>query len=98
MALIGCTEATKPVIEATYGRVLAALEAGVPTQEYLFGTRPSLADFGLFGQLQIPATDPTPAAIMRRHALHLHTWLMRLDVLPALRANGCLPISLQAQQ
>ena len=79
MALVGCTEATKPVIEASYRRVLAALERSVPTQEYLFGTRPSLADFGLFGQLQILATDPTPAAIMRRDAPHVHTWLMRLD-------------------
>ena len=59
--------------------MLAALEQVVPTQEYLFGTRPSLADFGLFGQLQILATDPTSAAIMRREAPHLHTWLMRLD-------------------
>ena len=25
------------------------------------------------------AQDPTPAAIMRRDAAHLHTWLMRLD-------------------
>ena len=73
------TEAAKPVIEASYRRVLAALEASVPTQEYLFGTRPSLADFSLFGQLQILATDPTSAAIMRSEAPHLHTWLMRLD-------------------
>lgn len=79
MALVGCTEATRPVIEESYARVLAAMEAGVPTQEYLFGTRPSLADFGLFGQLQILATDPTPAAIMRRDAPQMHTWLMRLD-------------------
>lgn len=79
MALVGCTEATKPIIEASYTRVLAALEAGIPTQEYLFGTRPSLADFALFGQLQILATDPTSAAIMRAQAPHLHTWLMRLD-------------------
>jgi glutathione S-transferase len=79
MALVGCTETTKPVIEQSYARVLAALEAAVQTQEYLFGTRPSLADFGLFGQLQILATDPTSAAIMRRDAPHLHTWLMRLD-------------------
>jgi len=70
---------TKPVIEESYARVLAAMEAGVPTQEYLFGTRPSLADFGLFGQLQILATDPTSAGIMRTEAPHLHTWLMRLD-------------------
>jgi glutathione S-transferase len=79
MALVGCTEATKPAIEASYLRVLVALERGLRTSPFLFGTRPSLADFALFGQLQILATDPTPAAIMRETAPHVHTWLMRLD-------------------
>jgi hypothetical protein len=60
-------------------RALAALQAGLPQQLFLFGSRPSLADFGLFGQLQILASDPTPAAIMRSKAPHVHTWLMRLD-------------------
>jgi glutathione S-transferase len=79
MPLVGCTEETKPVIEASYLRILSALDAGVRRQPFLFGGRPSLADFGLFGQLHILATDPTPATLMRAHAPHVFTWLMRLD-------------------
>ena len=62
MPLVGCTPENAPVIEASYRRVLAALE---PHVGVLFGTRPSLADAGLFGQLRTFATDPTPFAIMR---------------------------------
>jgi len=46
---------------------------------YLFGSRPTLADFGLFGQLIILATDPTPASEMRRRAPDVLLWLLRLD-------------------
>ena len=59
--------------------MLAALNTGLQSQPFLFGSRPSLADFGLFGQLQILSVDPTPAAIMRETAPHVFTWLMRLD-------------------
>ena len=43
------------------------------------GTRPSLGDFGLYGQLQILSVDPTPAAEMRARATDVFCWLMRLD-------------------
>ena len=50
-----------------------------PEMEFLFGSRPSLAEFGLFGQLQILSVDPTPMAEMRARAPDLYCWLMRLD-------------------
>ena len=43
----------------------ALLEAHLATRPYLFGGRPAMADFGLWGQLYEAATDPTPGAIMR---------------------------------
>jgi glutathione S-transferase len=79
MGIVGCTEANRPIIETSYMRVLDALQAGLPHRPYLFGSRPSLADFGLFGQLQILSVDPTPAGIMRERAPYVFTWLMRLD-------------------
>jgi glutathione S-transferase len=79
MALVGCTEQNKPVIEESYFRLLDMLNAHVPNMPYLLGSRPSLADFGLFGQLIILATDPTPEAEMRRRAPDVLLWLMRLD-------------------
>ena len=50
-ALVGCTEANMPMLIEIANRVLDALEPSIPEQPFLFGTRPSNADFALFGQL-----------------------------------------------
>ncbi len=47
--------------------------------KYLFGSRPSLADFAWFGQLSEMATDPTPMRIMRQLAPFTDHWVRRLD-------------------
>tara|TARA_R110002167_G_scaffold61386_1_gene173186 strand:+ start:106 stop:1137 length:1032 start_codon:yes stop_codon:yes gene_type:complete len=79
MPLVGCTPQNAPVIEDSYRRILALLESHVGLHDYLFGSRPSLADFGLFGQLKTLATDPTPMAIMRREAQRTESWVRQLD-------------------
>jgi glutathione S-transferase len=79
MALVGCTEQNRPVIEESYRFVLDTLDPHVRTMPFLFGSRPALADFGLYGQLQILSVDPTPAAEMRARAPDVFCWLMRLD-------------------
>jgi glutathione S-transferase len=79
MALVGCTEQNRPVIEDSYRFVLDTLDHHVRTLPYLLGSRPCLGDFGLYGQLHILSIDPTPAAEMRARAPDLFCWLMRLD-------------------
>jgi glutathione S-transferase len=79
MALVGCTERNRPVIEDSYRFVLDTLDRHVRSWPYLLGSRPCLGDFGLYGQLQILSVDPTPAAEMRARAPDLLCWLMRLD-------------------
>ena len=79
MPLVGSTPENAPVIEESYHRVLAALEPHVGAYRFLFGTRPALADFGLFGQLRTLATDPTPLAIMRAEAQRTESWVRQLD-------------------
>lgn len=79
MPLVGCTEQNRPIIEDSYRFVLDTLDRHVRHVPFLLGTRPSLADFGLYGQLQILATDPTPMAEMRTRAPDVYFWLMRLD-------------------
>jgi glutathione S-transferase len=79
MALVGVTALNRPAIEATYQRVLAIFEAHLASDGFLFGTRPSLADFAWFGQLWTLAMDPTPGGAMRSHAPRLLPWLLRLD-------------------
>lgn len=79
MPLVGCTPENAPIIEETYLTVLDLLEGHVGHHDYLFGSRPSLADFGLFGQLKTLATDPTPMAIMRTRAQRTEDWVRQLD-------------------
>jgi glutathione S-transferase len=79
MSLVGCTEQNKPLIEGTYTELIELLDAQVTEQEYLFGDRPSRADFGVYGQLTQLASDPTPAAIMRERAPYLYRWVVKLD-------------------
>ena len=49
--LVGCTEANLPMLMEIANRVLDALEPSIPDRPFLFGSRPSNADFALFGQL-----------------------------------------------
>jgi glutathione S-transferase len=79
MALVGCTQANAPLVEATTDRVLALLEAHVTGERYLFGDRPSIADFAWLGQLSQLAVDPTPAEHLRARFPFVVRWLMQLD-------------------
>jgi glutathione S-transferase len=79
MAIVGCTPANAPLVEASADRVMALLDAHVTEERYLFGTRPSLADFGWLGQLSQLAVDPTPAEHMRARFPSVLRWLMQLD-------------------
>jgi glutathione S-transferase len=79
MALVGCTEQNRPIIEESYRFVIETLDRHVLSVPFLLGSRPCLGDFGLYGQLQILSIDPTPAAEMRARAPNLFVWLIRLD-------------------
>ena len=80
MALVGCTPATAPVIEASWKRTNKALEsmATGPTR-FLFGDRISLADIALYGQLKVMSVDPTPMAWLRAETPYLYRWLDLAD-------------------
>lgn len=79
MALVGCTDENKAVIEESYRRCLSALESRVGYQSFLFGTRPSLGDFGLFGQLKTLGDDPTGRRVMKDSAPTVLHWVRHTD-------------------
>lgn len=64
---------------ALYQDVLAAMEDMLQRTSYLFGERPALADFGLYGQLSQCAIDPSASAIMRACAPRTFQWTQSLD-------------------
>jgi glutathione S-transferase len=79
MALVGSTAANAAVIEETFGRFLSALNGRLSGVRYLFGSRPSMAEFGLFGQLWPLGDDPTSCNIMRTQAPELFDWRRFFD-------------------
>jgi glutathione S-transferase len=78
LAFVGSTPATAPVIEASFVRVAALLDRHLATRPYLFGGRPALGDFGVWGQLYEAWTDPTPGAILRADAPAVCRWIERM--------------------
>lgn len=79
MPLVGCTEENAPLIEEVYRRVLDAFTKFRTELPYLFGTRPSLGDFGLFGSLFTCRNDPTPGAVMQQRSPSTLDWIYALD-------------------
>lgn len=79
MPLVGCTPQNAPVIEASARRLLGIFEELVTGQKYLFGSRPSLADFGWYGQFSQLIVDPTPTDLVREIAPFTARWIMQMD-------------------
>ncbi len=78
--VVGSDDTTAPVIEASYRRFLAIFDSLLQRHSFLFGSRPSAADFGLYGQLtQLARFDPTPSAICLREAPRVYAWTDLVD-------------------
>jgi glutathione S-transferase len=85
LGVVGSNATTAPVIEASYVRLLALLDAHLTTARFVMGARPSAADFGLFGQLtQLTGFDPTPAALALARAPRVVAWVDLVDDLSGL--------------
>ncbi len=91
MAIVGCTDENFPLIEASTRAVLAALEAHVTDRHCLFGSRPSLAEFGLYGQISQLGVDPTPGAMLRADYPYVLRWLLHIDDMSGIEGEWDAP-------
>ncbi len=66
------------LVEETAEEVMAAIDAHVADGFYIFGDRPSRAEFGLYGQMSQFAVDPTPQALMRDRFPYCYRWIENL--------------------
>jgi glutathione S-transferase len=74
--VVGSSDSTAAVIDASYRRFLAALEAHFASQRFMLGNRPGAGDFGLYGQLsQLVGFDPTPRAIAHEVSPRTVAWV-----------------------
>jgi len=74
---VGSNEQTAPQIEQSFQDSLKILETHLASRSYLFGERPSFADFGLWGQIYNANRDTTPATFVAQ-APNVLAWLDRM--------------------
>jgi glutathione S-transferase len=78
---LGVSAGTIPAIEAAYRDLLQALDEHFQQHPYLFGGRPSIADFGLMAPLYAHlARDPVPSNLMKTTAPNVFRWTERMNV------------------
>ncbi len=71
----GSGEDSAALVEASTHALLSALEDHLADSFFLFGTRPTAAEFALYGQLAQLASDPTPMVMLRTDYPYSYRWL-----------------------
>lgn len=77
---MGVTEDTIEGVESSYLATLDQLNTHFKTHPYLFGSRPSIGDYGLHASLYAHlARDPYPKALMQEKAPEVYKWVERMN-------------------
>ncbi len=77
--VVGSSELTAPLIEASYANLLVLLEKHFSSgRKYLFGGKPVLADFGLYAQIYQHYCDPVGKAMLDERAPLTRDWCLRM--------------------
>jgi glutathione S-transferase len=80
LEVVGSSEATAPVIETSYRRLLELLDELLADAPFVMGRRPGSSDFGLFGQLsQLVLFDPSSVEIAVEMAPRIIAWVHRVE-------------------
>jgi glutathione S-transferase len=88
LGVVGSSELTAPIIEASYKRFLGQLDHCLSKHPFLFGNRPSSADFALFGQLSaLIGFDPTSRALAHEISPRVVAWQDLMEDLSGLKPN-----------
>ena len=91
LPFIGVTPDTQAGVEASYEALLTDLDAHFAQFDFLFGSRPSIGDYGLIGPLYAHQyRDPASGALMKRIAPNVAAWVHRM-MTPAPLAGEFLP-------
>lgn len=83
LPFLGVTPATQASIEKSYEALLGELDRHFAAHPFLFGTRPSIGDFGLIGPLYAHLyRDPASGELMKRIAPNAARWVERMMMPP----------------
>ena len=76
LSYVGSNETTKPIIEASFKRLIHMLDKHFTNYPFLLGQRPSSCDFAFYGQLTCLALfDPTPQKIILDECPRVYAWV-----------------------
>ena len=76
--VIGSNENTEDQITNSFHNLLSKLSLHLKDRKYVFGDKPSYADFGLWGQIYNSWTDPTPRKFIEEDYAVLLPWIDRM--------------------
>lgn len=85
--VVGCTPENMPLILHVANRALDAMESMVLDQPFLFGTRPSLADFAIYGQMTQFLVDIVAQEPCRKRAPYTMRWVAQVDDLSGIEGE-----------
>lgn len=74
--VVGSNDTTADLIDASYKRFIKLMDNHLSVSKFLFGDKPSSADFAIYGQLtQLVGFDPTSRKIACETSLRLVAWV-----------------------
>ena len=74
--VVGSNDTTADLIDTSYRRFLKLMDDHLSVNQFLFGEKPSSADFAIFGQLtQLIGFDPTSRKIAYETSLRVVAWV-----------------------
>lgn len=83
--VVGSNDVTAGIIEDSYTRLIAILDKLLSKKGFVLGSRPSSADFAIYGQFtQLGIVEPTSAAILSRLSPRLRAWIDIMEDLSGL--------------
>lgn len=71
--------ANAALIERSFARAARLIDAALAGRPFLFGGRPAMGDFGVYGQFKEMLSDPTPGAWLRANAPNLVSFVERME-------------------
>ena len=74
---VGSNATTAPQIEQSFQDMLLILDNHLENRSYLFGERPSFADFGMWGQIYNANRDTTPSQFVQ-NSPNVKKWIERM--------------------
>ena len=76
--VIGSNEVTGVSIEESFKNLIRLLDNHLERRPYIFGKRPSIADFALWGHIYNSNNDVTANEFIQKHAPKLNNWIERM--------------------